>query len=130
MHIKANEHKIVGAVDYGDQENAVDVRMEEERIEQKEDDQEQDGEEEKEEESIDHVMFEWSSILGLGMGEADANDDEGLEVIEEKQVRPPWLTGNIPNWPQEPTPAKLTGLHGTKVLLGVLFEGVDLPDSY
>jgi hypothetical protein len=32
--------------------------------------------------------FEWSSILGLGMGEADTNDDEGLEVIEEGQVRP------------------------------------------
>jgi hypothetical protein len=25
---------------------------------------------------------------------------------------------------------KLTGLRGTKVLLGVLFEGVDLPNSY
>jgi hypothetical protein len=74
--------------------------------------------------------FEWSSILGLGMGEADTNDDEGLEVVEEGQVRPLWLTGNIPNWPQEPTPADLTGLHGTKVPLGVLFEGVDLPDSY
>jgi hypothetical protein len=90
--IEAKEHKIVGAVDNGDRENAVDVRMEEERVEQKEDDQEQDGEEEKEEEHveepIDHVMFEWSNILGLGMGEADANDDEGLEVIEEGQVRP------------------------------------------
>ncbi len=74
--------------------------------------------------------FEWSSILGLGMGEADANDDEGLEVVEEGQLRPLWSTGNIPNWPQEPTPAKVTGLHGTKVPLGVLFEGVDLPDSY
>jgi len=108
--------------------------MEEERVEQKEDDQEQDGEEEKEEEPmeelIDHVLFEWSNILGLGMGEADANDDEGLEVIEEGQVRPPWPTGNVPNWPQEPTPAKLTNLRGTKVLLRVLFEGVDLPDSY
>ncbi len=41
--------------------------------------------------------FEWSNILGLGMGEADANDDEGLEVVEEGQVRAPWLTGNIPN---------------------------------
>jgi hypothetical protein len=67
--------------------------MEEERVEQKEDDQEQDGEEEKEEEPveepIDHVLFEWSSILGLGcgMGEAHANDDEGLEVVEEGQVR-------------------------------------------
>jgi hypothetical protein len=38
--IKAKEHKIVGAVDDGDQENAVDIRMEEERIEQKKDDQE------------------------------------------------------------------------------------------
>ncbi len=108
--------------------------MKEDRVEQKDDDQEQDGEEEKEEEPveepIDHVLFEWSSILGLGMGEADANDDEGLEVVEEGQVRPPWPTGNIPNQPQEPTPAKFTGLRGTKVPLGVLFEGVDLPDSY
>jgi hypothetical protein len=132
--IEAKERKIVGDVDDGDQKNAVDVQMEEERVEQKEDDQEQDGEEEKEEEpmeeSIDHVLFEWSSILGLGMGEANANDDEGLEVVEEGQVRPLWPTRNVPNWPQEPTPAKLTGLHGTKVPLGVLFEGVDLPDSY
>jgi hypothetical protein len=82
------------------------------------------------EEPIDHVLFEWSSILGLGMGEADMNDDEGLEVVEEGQVRPPWLMGNVPNWPQEPTPAKFTGLRGTKVPLRVLFEGVDLPDSY
>jgi len=67
-------------------------------------------------------------ILGLGMGEADANDDEGLEVIEKGQVHPPWLTRNIPKWPQEPTPAKLTSLRGTKVPLGVLFEGVDLFD--
>jgi len=51
------------------------------------------------EELIDHVLFKWSSILGLGMGEADANDDEGLEVIEEGQVHPPWPTGNVPNWP-------------------------------
>jgi hypothetical protein len=61
----------------------------------------QDDEEEKEEEHveelIDHVLFEWSSILGLGMGEANANDDEGLEVVEEGQVRPPWPTGNVPN---------------------------------
>jgi hypothetical protein len=59
--IEAKEHKIVGAVDDGDQENMVDIRMEEERIKQKEDDQEQDGEEEKEEELveelIDHVLF-------------------------------------------------------------------------
>jgi hypothetical protein len=27
--------------------------------------------------------FEWSSILGLGIGETDTNDDEGFEVIEE-----------------------------------------------
>jgi hypothetical protein len=84
--IEAKERKIVGVVDDGDQENTVDVRMEEERVEQKEDDQEQDREEEKEEElveePINHVLFEWSSILGLGMGEADANDDEGLEVVE------------------------------------------------
>jgi len=132
--IEAKERKIVGDVDDGDQKNAVDVQMEEERVEQKEDDQEQDGEEEKEEkpmeESIDHVLFEWSNILGLGMGEANANDDEGLEVVEEGQVRPLWPTRNVPNRPQEPTLAKLTGLHGTKVPLGVLFEGVDLPDSY
>jgi hypothetical protein len=131
--IEAKECKIVGAVDDGDQENAVDVWMEEERVEQKEDDQEQDSEEEKEEpveESIDHVLFEWSNILGLGMGEADANDNEGLEVVEEGQVRPSWPMGNVPNWPQEPTPAKLTGLRGTKMPLGVLFKGVDLPDSY
>ncbi len=99
--IEAKEHKIVGAVDDGDQENAVDVRMEEESVEQKEDDQEQDSEEEKEEEpveeSIDHVLFEWNSILGLGMGEADLNDDEGLEVVEEGQVRLPWPMGNVPN---------------------------------
>jgi hypothetical protein len=82
------------------------------------------------EEPIDHVLFEWSIILGLGMGEADVNDDEGLEVVEEGQVRPPWPTKNVPNWPQEPTPAKLTGLRDTKVPLGVLFEGVDLPNSY
>jgi hypothetical protein len=104
--------------------------MEEERVEQKADDQEQDGEEGKEEElveePIDHVLFEWSSILGLGMGETDANDDEGLEVIEEGQVCPSWPTGNVPNWPQEPTPAKFTSLRGIKVPLGVLFEGVDL----
>jgi hypothetical protein len=68
--------------------------------------------------------------LGLCMGEADTNDDEGLEVVEEGQVCPPSPTGNVPNWPRKPTPAKLTGLRGTKVLLGVLFEGVDLPDSY
>ncbi|CAM6061466.1 unnamed protein product [Sphagnum tenellum] len=78
--------------------------MEEERVEQKEDDQEQDSEEEKEEEHaeepIDHVLFEWSSILGLSMGEANTNDDEGLEVVEEGQIRPPWPTKNIPNWPQ------------------------------
>jgi hypothetical protein len=49
------------------------------------------------EEPIDHVLFEWSNILGLGMGEADTNDDEGLEVVEEGQVRPPWPTGNVPN---------------------------------
>jgi len=108
--------------------------MEEDRVEQKEDDQEQDGEEEKEEEPveelIDHVLFEWNSILGLGMGEVDVNDNQGLEVVEEGQVRLPWPTGNIPNWPQEPTPAKLTGLCGTKVPFGVLFEGVDLPASY
>jgi hypothetical protein len=132
--IKAKECKIVGVVDDSDQENTMDVRMEEEHFERNEDDQEQDGEEEKEEEPveelIDHVLFEWSSILGLGMGEADANDDEGLEVIEEGQVCPPWSTGNVPNWPQEPTPAKLAGLRGTKVPLGVLFEGIDLPDSY
>ncbi len=132
--IEAKERKIVGAIDDGDQEseNAVDVWMEEERVEQKENDQEQDGEEEKEElveEPIDHVLFKWSSILGLGMGEVDANDDEG-QVVEEGQVREPRLTGNVPNWPQEPTPAKLTGLHGTKMPLGVLFEGVDLPNSY
>jgi hypothetical protein len=105
-----------------------------ERIEQKEDDQEQDGEEEKEEEpveeSIDHVLFEWNSILGLGMGEADKNDNEGLEVVEDRQVCPLWPTKNVPNWPQKRTPAKLTDLRGTKVLLGVLFESVDLPDSY
>ncbi len=82
------------------------------------------------EEPIDHVLFEWSSILGLGMGEANANDDEGLEVIEERQVRLPGPTGNVPNWPQEPTLAKLTGLRGTKVPLGVLFKGVDLLDLY
>jgi hypothetical protein len=64
------------------------------------------------------------------MGETDANDDEGLEVIEEGQVHPPSLAENVPNWPQEPTLAKLTNLRGTKVPLGVLFEGVDLPDSY
>jgi hypothetical protein len=132
--IEAKERKIVGAIDNYDQENAVDVRMEEERIEQKEDDQEQDGEEEKEEEHveepIDHVLFEWSNILGLGMGEADVNDNEGLDIVEEEQVRPLWPTGNVPNWPQEPTPAKLTGLRGTKVPFEVLFEGVDLPDSY
>jgi hypothetical protein len=132
--IEAKERKIVGVVDDSDQENAVDVQMEEECVEQKEDDQEQDGEEEKEEELmeelIDHVLFEWSSILGLGMGETDANDDEGLEVVEEGQVCPPWPTGNVPNWPQEPTPAKLTSLRGRKVPLGVLFEGVDLPNSY
>jgi hypothetical protein len=122
--IEAKERKILGVVDDGDQENIVDVRMEEERVEQKEDDQEQDGEEEKEEEpveeseSIDHVLFEWSSILGLGMREADANDDERFEVVEEKQVRQPWPTENVPNWPQEPTLTKLTGLRGTKVLLG------------
>ncbi len=124
----------MGAVDDSDQENAVDVRMEEERVEQKEDDQEQDGEEEREEEhvekSINHVLFEWSNILGLGMGEVNTNDDEGLEVVEEGQVRPLWPTGNVPNWPQEPTPAKLTGLRGTKVPLGVLFKGIDLPDLY
>ncbi len=74
--------------------------------------------------------IEWSSILGLGMGEANANDNEGFEVVEEGQVRPSWPMGNIPNWPQEPTPAKLTGLCGTKVPLGVLFEGIDLPNSY
>ncbi len=76
--IEAKERKIVGVVDDGDQENTMDVWMEEERVEQKEDDQEQDGEEEKEEEpmeeSINHVLFKWSSILGLGMGETDAND--------------------------------------------------------
>jgi len=38
--IEAKECKIVGVVGDSDQENAVDVRMEEERIEQKEDDQE------------------------------------------------------------------------------------------
>jgi len=38
--IKAKERKIVGAIDDGDQENVVDIRMEEERVEQKEDDQE------------------------------------------------------------------------------------------
>jgi len=85
--IEAKERKIVGVVDDGDQENAVDVRMEEERVEQKEVDQKQDGEEEKEEEPveelIDHVLFEWNSILGLGIRKADANDDEALEVIEE-----------------------------------------------
>jgi hypothetical protein len=112
----------------------MDVQIEEAHIEQQEDDQEQDSEEEKEkelvEEPIDHVLFKWSNILGLGMGEADTNDNEGLEVIEEGQVRLPWPTGNVPNWPQEPNPAKLIGLHGTKVPLGVLFEGVDLPNSY
>jgi hypothetical protein len=36
--IEAKERKIVGAVDDGDHENAVDVRMEEECVEQKEDD--------------------------------------------------------------------------------------------
>jgi hypothetical protein len=75
--------------------------MEEERVEQKADDQEQDGEEGKEEElveePIDHVLFEWSSILGLGMGETDANDNERLEVVEKGQVRPPWLIENVPN---------------------------------
>jgi hypothetical protein len=38
--IEAKERKIVVVVDDGDQENAMDVRMEEERVEQKEDDQE------------------------------------------------------------------------------------------
>ncbi|CAK9877888.1 unnamed protein product [Sphagnum jensenii] len=38
--IEAKGRKIMGVVDDGDQEKAVDVRMEEERIEQKEDDQE------------------------------------------------------------------------------------------
>ncbi len=83
--IEAKERKIMDVVNDNDQENAVDVRMEEERVEKNEDDQEQDGEEEKEEEPveepIDHVMFEWSSILGRGMGEADVNDNEGLEVV-------------------------------------------------
>ncbi len=64
------------------------------------------------------------------MGETDTNDNEGLEVLEEGQVRPPWPMGNVPNWSQESTPAKLTGLRGTKMPLGVLFESVDLPDSY
>jgi hypothetical protein len=82
------------------------------------------------EESIDHVLFEWSNIMGLGMGEVDANDDEGLEVVEEGQVRPLRPTGNVPNWPQKPTPAKPIGLRGTKMPLGVPFEGVDLLDSY
>jgi hypothetical protein len=99
--VEAKERKIVHAIDDDDQENTVDVQMEEERVEQKEDDQEQDGEEEKEEEpvekSIDHVLFEWNSILGLGMGEANMNDNEGLEVVEEGQVGPLWLTGNVPN---------------------------------
>jgi hypothetical protein len=36
--IEAKERKIVGVVDDGDQEKAVDVRMEEEHVEQKEDD--------------------------------------------------------------------------------------------
>ncbi|CAM6072274.1 unnamed protein product [Sphagnum tenellum] len=91
--IEFKERKIVGAVDDADQENAVDVRMEEERVEKKEDDQEQEGEEEKEEkpveEPIDRVLFEWSSILELCMGEADVNDDEGLEVVEEGQCPGP-----------------------------------------
>ncbi|CAK9270081.1 unnamed protein product [Sphagnum jensenii] len=65
-----------------------------------------------------------------GMGEVDANDDEGLEVVEEGQVRPLRSTGNVPNWPQKPTPAKPIGLRGTKMPLGVPFEGVDLLDSY
>jgi hypothetical protein len=42
-------------------------------------------------------MFEWSRILGLGMGEVDANDDEGLEFVEVGQVRQSWPTGNVPN---------------------------------
>ncbi len=79
---------------------------------------------------IDHVLFEWNNILGLGMGEADANDNEGLEVVEEGQICLPWPTRNVPNWPQEPTPAKLNGLRGTKVPFRVLFEGVDLCDLY
>ncbi len=70
-----------------------------------------------------HIKQRWSALLqcqdlGLGMGETDANDDEGLEVVEEGQVRLPWPTGNVPNWPQEPIPAKLTGLCATKVPLG------------
>ncbi len=38
------------------------------------------------------------------MGEADANDNEGLEVVEEGPVRPLWPTRNIPNWPQRAHP--------------------------
>ncbi len=64
------------------------------------------------------------------MGEADANDNERLEIVEEGQVHPSWLTRNVPNWPQEPTLVKLTGLRGTKKPLGVLFEKVNFPDSY
>ncbi len=120
--IEAKERKIVGAVDDGDQENAMDVRMEEERIEQKEDDQEQDGEEEKEEEPveepIDHVLFEWSNILGLGMGEADANDDEGLEVVEEGQVRPSWRTGTSQTGHKSPPPPSSPTCMARKCLWG------------
>jgi hypothetical protein len=64
-----------------------------------------------------HVRVE--HILGMGMGEADANDDEGLEIVEEGQVCPPWPTGNIPNWPQEPTPRQAHQL----VWHGSAFEG-------
>jgi hypothetical protein len=93
--IKAKERKIVGAIDGGDQENAVDIRMEEERIEQRRTIRSRTMRRRKKNlwksRSTD-VLFEWNNILGLGMGEADVNDDEGLEAVEEGQVRPPWPT--------------------------------------
>jgi len=120
--IEAKERKIVGAVDNCDQENAVDVRMEEEGVEQKEDDQEQDSEDEKEEEHveepIDHVLFEWSSILGLGMGEANANDNEGLDVVEEGQVRPLWPTGTSQTGHKSPPSPSSLACMARKCLLG------------
>ncbi|ETV89834.1 hypothetical protein H310_15327 [Aphanomyces invadans] len=83
------------------------------------------------EERGDHILFECSQILSSGSG-ANQSDDDSLveEILDHGQIRPSWPKENVPNWPQEPTAAKLKGLRGIKVELVGLFEGVCLPDSF
>ncbi|ETV89782.1 hypothetical protein H310_15389 [Aphanomyces invadans] len=65
------------------------------------------------EERGDHILFECSQILSSGSGANQLDDDSQVEeILDHGQIRPSWPKENVPNWPQEPTAAKLKGLRG------------------